>query len=77
MDGRRNIDRGPGGLHPAIPPDEKRIAKDRSEPLQGVAHCRLGDAQAASRARHAALREERVECQQQIEIEMSWMHDRP
>ena len=57
-----------GRLHPNWATRQELIAKQLTQPRQIVAHRRLTDADAGGRLGYAALREQRVESHQQIEI---------
>ena len=61
----------------SIPParaQEERIAEERAQPSERRAHRRLREIQAARRARDVALAQQRVERDQQVEVDRADIH---
>jgi hypothetical protein len=63
-----------GGQHPAGGAQEQRIAKERAQPAERRAHRRLREVQPARRARDVALAQERVQRDQQVEVDRADIH---
>ena len=55
--------------HAVGPPRQQLIREGGAQPRQGMAHRRLADADPSGRAGHAPLRQQRVEGDEQVEIE--------
>jgi hypothetical protein len=58
-------------------PNEEIVAEQLAQPRQGAAHRRLAEADAAARPRDVALAQQRVERDEQVEIELGQKHRVP
>ena len=63
-----------GRLHPLAGADEHRIVEDLADPRERVAHRRLREPDPRCCARDVPLREQRIERDQEVEVEAGQMH---
>ena len=62
------------GQHPAGGAQQQRIAEERAQPAERRAHRRLRKVQPARRARDVALAQQRVERDQEVEVDRADIH---
>ncbi len=68
-DGAGKFDRPRGRFHGAVAAQEERIAEQVSQPVQGLAHRGLAQPDPFGRPRDIALGHERIEGNQQVEVD--------
>jgi hypothetical protein len=64
-------------LHSCSRPHEQLVLEDVAQPCQRVAHGRLAQADAVRGAGHMQLLHERIQCNEQVEIDRSKVHGEP
>ena len=71
VDFARELDCAGGRPHALRAAHEQLVLQALAQPREGIAERRLGEADAARRARHVALGHQRVEDDEQVEVDAS------